>query len=345
SSNLALENSKVTNFKWRYRASYQAPDYTATNDMTHDLYVFTGRTDDNTAFAANPVYDFVNAKAILHGADQVVLYVGGDRNFGGIAWRLEGAGAQQSLAYHSSVVAWNSSYMALAHELSHNFGCRHDRETEGVPDGNGAFNFGYRFLDRSNRDTGTIMSYAVSRVPYFSNPEVTFDGYVLGVAETLPKAANNARTLRDAAVTMMSSRAAVETPTISVQPQSVTVAAGQVFSLNVTSAGVNRVYQWKLGDVSIPGATDAVFTRTAAAASDVGSYTVTISNIAGQVTSSAATVTVNAASSGGGSTSSGGSTAAPSGGGGGGGGAVDAWFASLCGLFVMARCIRKKAVR
>lgn len=353
SSNAALENSGVTNLRWRYVGAYQVPSYAATNDMEHDLDVITGRDDGRAA--PNEVSIFVDGKATLHGADQVVLYVGGSRNYGGIAWLSGGASpASLPLAYHSAVVAWSASYMALAHELSHNLGCRHDRETEKVADGDGRFNYGYRFLDRSNRDTGTIMSYANSRVPYFSNPSITFDGYVLGMLETAPKAANNARVLREAATAMIQSRPAVAAPTINNDVQSVTVNEGQNFTLSIVGAGGSSLtYQWRRFSAAvggtgldIAGATSASYTKTGAAQTDAGFYAVVLSNVAGQTQSAVATVTVNTPGQSvpqpSTTSPTSGSTGSTAGGGGGGGGAVDGWYAVAGGLLFLLRCAIKR---
>lgn len=346
SSNLALENSGVTNFRWRYLASYQVPDYTQTNDMADDLNVISGRVNNRPV--ANPVSTFVSDKATLHGADQVVLYVAGTRNFAGIAWIPSGpTPASLPLALHSAVVAWNTSFMALAHELGHNFGCYHDRDTEKAPDGDGQYHYGHRFLDRAGRDTGTIMSYAFNGLPYYSNPAVTFDGYVLGVPEGQPRAANNSRVLRDNAQLMVDTRPAVDPPAITAQPQAVTIAAGQSFTLSVTATGSNLSYQWKLDGAIVSGATGSSYSKNAATTADAGSYTVTIANAAGQVTSNPASLTVTGAPSSGGGAVTPQTTPvttppATTGGGGGGGGSVDGWFAAWCGVLILLRCAKKK---
>jgi Metallo-peptidase family M12 len=353
-SNVALENSQVTNFHWRYLGAYQAPAYTATEDMANDLNVLTGVTAGargGYVSAPNAVSSFAQQKAELHGADQVVLYVGSNprRNFAGIAWI-----SSSNLAFHSAVVAWpnnpgsSSSFLTVAHEMAHNFGCYHDRTTENATDGDGLFHYGFRY-NRAGRDTGTIMSYASQAVPYYSNPSVTFEGVALGVPEGQPKAANNARVLRESAQVMIDSRPAVDPPTIATQPQSVTVTSGQGFTLSVTATGSNLAYQWKLAGVNIAGATGSSYSKTGTTSSDGGAYTVVVSNIAGQVTSNSATVTINAATSGGdGGTASSGSTSptttaasAPSSSGG-GGGAMDVWFTGLCGFFVIARWILRR---
>jgi hypothetical protein len=85
-------------------------------------------------------------------------------------------------------------------------------------------------------------------------------------------------------------------PTITAQPASHTVAVGQTATFSVTAAGTGTLtYQWKKNGTLISGATSASYTTPAAAASDNGaSFTVTVTGTMGSVTSSAATLTVNA---------------------------------------------------
>lgn len=82
-------------------------------------------------------------------------------------------------------------------------------------------------------------------------------------------------------------------PAISTQPQSVTVGAGQSATFTVVAAGAAPlVYEWKKGSAGV-GTDSATLTLTNVQASDAGSYTVTVSNAAGAVTSSPATLTVS----------------------------------------------------
>ncbi len=82
-------------------------------------------------------------------------------------------------------------------------------------------------------------------------------------------------------------------PVISTQPQSQTVALGQRVTLNVTVAGTALLlFQWKKNGSNIAGATTASYTITSAQTTDTGSYSVTVSNAYGTVTSGAATITV-----------------------------------------------------
>jgi len=84
-------------------------------------------------------------------------------------------------------------------------------------------------------------------------------------------------------------------PTITTQPQAVTVTEGQAASFSVTAAGTAPLaYQWQRGGAIIAGAIGATYTLNAATLGDSGAqFSVVVSNSAGNVTSSAATLTVN----------------------------------------------------
>ena len=83
-------------------------------------------------------------------------------------------------------------------------------------------------------------------------------------------------------------------PAITAQPQSlsVTVGSNAVFSVNATGTSPLS-YQWQLKGTNISGATGTSFTRSPAQTNDAGVYGVVITNVAGNVTSSNATLTVN----------------------------------------------------
>jgi pectate lyase len=88
-------------------------------------------------------------------------------------------------------------------------------------------------------------------------------------------------------------------PAITTQPVSQTVTEGAGASFTVVASGTAPLtYQWKKGGVDIGGATNATYTIAATVAGDAGSYTVFVSNAAGNATSNAATLTVNAAGGG-----------------------------------------------
>jgi len=85
-------------------------------------------------------------------------------------------------------------------------------------------------------------------------------------------------------------------PTISTQPTDQSVQAGATATFTVTAAGTAPLsYQWKKGGTAITGATSASYTTPATVVGDSGSsFTVTVTNSAGSITSSAAVLTVQA---------------------------------------------------
>jgi hypothetical protein len=84
-------------------------------------------------------------------------------------------------------------------------------------------------------------------------------------------------------------------PTISMQPVSATVTAGQTEIFAVTAAGTGPLsYQWFKNGSPIGSAASNVYTTPATAGSDNNAvFTVTVSNVAGSVTSAGARLTVN----------------------------------------------------
>jgi endonuclease/exonuclease/phosphatase family metal-dependent hydrolase len=86
-------------------------------------------------------------------------------------------------------------------------------------------------------------------------------------------------------------------PTITTQPQSQTVNVGDSPTFSVVASGATPLsYQWRLGTTNISGATTNSYTLSNVQTNDAGNFTVVITNISGSVTSSVATLTVNAIS-------------------------------------------------
>src|SRR5467141_1731803 len=84
-------------------------------------------------------------------------------------------------------------------------------------------------------------------------------------------------------------------PSITTQPFSQTVTAGQTATFSVTAAGTAPLtYQWQKNGTAVIGANSASYTTPATSTSDNGApFTVVVSNSAGSVTSNTATLTVN----------------------------------------------------
>jgi hypothetical protein len=82
-------------------------------------------------------------------------------------------------------------------------------------------------------------------------------------------------------------------PTITKSPTSVSVTEGNGATFGVGVAGSGPIsFQWRKNGTNIPGATSATYTLAAVALADGGSYSVFVSNAAGEDVSAAATLTV-----------------------------------------------------
>ena len=81
-------------------------------------------------------------------------------------------------------------------------------------------------------------------------------------------------------------------PTITSQPQSQAVAAGQSALFSVGASGAETSYQWKFNSTAVSGATNASLNLTNVQTTNAGSYTVVVTNSAGSITSAVATLTV-----------------------------------------------------
>ncbi len=138
---------------------------------------------------------------------------------------------------------------------------------------------------------GTAISGATS-ASYTTPTETTSANgtqFTVVVSNSAGSATSNAATL--------TVNAAPVTPSITTQPSSATITAGQTATFSVIATGTAPItYQWSQNGTAISGATSASYTTPAETTSASGTqFTVTVSNSAGNVTSSAATLTVNPA--------------------------------------------------
>lgn len=82
-------------------------------------------------------------------------------------------------------------------------------------------------------------------------------------------------------------------PVITKQPSNQTINEGGNINLAVTATGATG-YQWEKDGSDIPSATNATYSKSGALPADAGSYTCVVTGAGGSVTSSPATVIVNA---------------------------------------------------
>lgn len=350
--NQVLVNSRIDNFAWRYVGLVAVPEYAEKQTVSEDLAMIGPE---------GPLDPLVRAARAEYGADQVLMWTGaGFRQ--GSAYAGDVRSEPVPVEYAVAGLRLTAGILILAHELAHNFGCHHDRGHAGTgdgstatPEGDGLWCYGLLWSDPGGATTsGTVMAYADFLVPYFSNPAITLNitstlqnrpgpfldlgTRAIGFPETDPRAANNARIMRDHAAHMAALSGETEAaPVILQQPRDAAVAAGQVMTLSVSATGGGLAYQWLKDGAGIEGATAAVLSKTFAA-TDAGSYSVRVSNRRGTATSRAAAVSLAASAPPP-------VTPAPvtppassaSGGGGGGGGAPSLWFYLTLFLMALAR--------
>lgn len=114
---------------------------------------------------------------------------------------------------------------------------------------------------------------------------------VWGTSGTFPNHTNSSNYWVD----VVFNGTAATSPSITTQPVSQTVKAGQAATFSVTANGTTPLaYQWRQNGTAISGATAASYTTPATTTANTGEqFTVVVSNSAGSVTSNAATLTVN----------------------------------------------------
>lgn len=134
---------------------------------------------------------------------------------------------------------------------------------------------------------GTLISGASGTSYTIANPALTDDGAIYKV---VVRDANNLAASSQATLHV---NPAPTAPTITSGPVSQTINFGQPVTFSVQATGTPTLaYQWLKNGTAITGATNSTYTISSVASSNAGSYTVTVSNAYGSVTSGAATLTV-----------------------------------------------------
>ena len=134
----------------------------------------------------------------LHGADAVDLIVADGGGTCGVAHLMtDPDNSFNQLAFSCTVRSCATGYYSFGHELGHNFGSHHNNTGGGVPGASYLYSFGFRTADNVYR---TIMSGSPGlRIRRFSNPNITYDGYAMGIADPDPFSAENWKSLNNTA--------------------------------------------------------------------------------------------------------------------------------------------------
>lgn len=130
-----------------------------------------------------------------------------------------------------------------------------------------------------------------SSLPSYTTPASTLEDNGATFAVVV---SNSVSSVTSAAATLTVSATPVA-PTITTQPASITVTEGGMATFAVAAAGTGPLhYQWRKG-AAVVGTDSATLVFLNALTTDSGTYTVTVSNAIGSITSGAATLTVTAA--------------------------------------------------
>lgn len=149
---------------------------------------------DHLTYTSDGYMDSVHTLRNTYNADLVVLVREGG-SYCGIAWMLQQGYESFFDQYAFAVVSRGClSGYTLAHETGHNMGAHHDYQAAQLYGGEGYFSYSYGYLNTTG-NFRTIMAYptfcsSCTRINYWSNPNVTYNGYPTGTSS-----ADNARTL------------------------------------------------------------------------------------------------------------------------------------------------------
>lgn len=283
STNTAYENSQIG---VRLRLMHTAEvGYQEGENFSTDLSRLRNATDG--------YMDEVHQLRQTYKADMVSL-INDNTGACGVAYLMTNlstgfASSAFSVTRHSCAVG----NLTFAHELGHNMGSAHDRDNAG----NALFSYSYGH--RWNGTNGTlhrsVMAYSPGvRRPHFSNPNVSYGGVATGLPEGHPQAADNARSINQAAWTVANFRLSLDAtaPELVMHPQSVQIGAGENAAFIAGAVGSEPLsYRWQFngqdladdGRISGSGASTLVVQNAGVA--DQGFYRVVVSNACGSVTS------------------------------------------------------------
>ena len=218
-----------------------------TIDLVHSAQVdyseLNSEDDLNNLTGMDDGYmDNIHALRNTYEADMVVL-LEVTEDVGGIGWLLTDVAGEQELAFSLTRVQQASGSYTTIHEMGHNMGCHHHKLQNSQP-GPGLFPYsaGWRWTGADNGNYCSVMTYTSgsyfedgithTRVPYFSNPTLQYQGLPTGdVAD-----ADNARSLREIRSVIADYRP-LTSPSLSVSPATLSIGyeSGSTGNLSITS--------------------------------------------------------------------------------------------------------------
>ncbi|WP_158279849.1 M12 family metallo-peptidase [Coraliomargarita sinensis] len=168
--NQAFINSEITDTEMILLGTIEDPDYDAPGSSSNLGDELTNLRNEDGVLDA--VTDFNNRL----GGDLVTFVVGSGQGQSGVA----NSANRYAIV---SAVSMTASGLVYAHELGHNMNAQHAWADTGL---NEDSNTGWRFYGQGGGQYRTIMAYGESawlRIPYYSNPNVLFDGSRTGAED------------------------------------------------------------------------------------------------------------------------------------------------------------------
>jgi len=187
-TNQGYENSGVIQ---RIRVVYSV-------ELNYDESVGFSATLDRLATPNDGYLDEIQGLRNKYGADLVSLWIKNSESCGLAYLMTQVDPSFESSAYSVVNVTCATGYYSFGHEMGHNQGCQHNRADA---NGAGAFAYSYGYQQTgSNPIFRTVMAYECptnkcSRINYWSNPDINYQGLPTGVAVGSSDAADNALTL------------------------------------------------------------------------------------------------------------------------------------------------------
>lgn len=196
--------------------------HTAEVDYIESGSIYTDR--NNLRNTSDGYMDEVHTLRDTYAADLVVLITEGGGGYCGVAYIMTSVSTSfESYGFCVVKRSCATGYYSFGHELGHIMSARHDYYVDGTLNSPYSYNHGFVNVTDQWR---TVMAYNnecsdnsvyCTRIDYWSNPDVTYGGDAMGVAEGNPNAADNRKTLNNTAYTIANFR-------VSAQPE-ITVTA------------------------------------------------------------------------------------------------------------------------
>ncbi len=254
-------------------------NYSETGSASTDLGRLQGTNDG--------FIDNVHQLRDTHAADLVAMLVD-SFNACGIGYLSPFTAANGFTVTDTGCAVGNLSF---PHEIGHNMGATHDRDNAG-----GAvysYAYGHRWNGTNGQLYRSVMAYSPgSRVPYFSNPDINYQGTPTGVNNSEDNARCHDNT-RESVANFRDSNGCIDFSIFS-GPSSQDACIGDDVTLSANVSGNIGLltFEWRK-DGQLLGETSNVLQLNNIDASDAGSYVLTVIEPCSSESTTPAVLTVN----------------------------------------------------